>query len=446
MLSSFYRRLPGQPTPSTGTAVKTVGLTRAGWRETLLVACLPLILYVTYGTLGAYLARDDFQWLNDARDLGVMRSFIVTGRAHFYRPVVELWWDATFRVCGTSTVCYHSFELLLHVINSVLLLHLTARVFGRRDVALIAALTWAVMPSYVEAVLWICAVTTAFAAMWYLAALHFALTAAQRQEVGWASWASAGCAAAAMYSHEATVTLFATIPLVIWASRAPRKRPRMVELVVFTLLAAALLITTVTANRRSYVFTEGHYAAGVHAFQHARDYVLSMYVGRHAASDYVLLAIVVVAIALRGTRVMRAGLIWMLVTMPPYLLFTWGNVGRYTYLPSIGLCWMFAGAIVWIGDRLKPRLGIRIAAAATALLALIIAGRFASFTRGAVRGEVIWMEAYRSYRDEVSPLLSPQAVEVTVPAPRDPRVETNYIEPMLRWHTGNPALRVRVAP
>jgi hypothetical protein len=29
------------------------------------------------------------------------------------------------------------------------------------------------------------------------------------------------------------------------------------------------------------------------------------------------------------------------------------------------------------------------------------------------------MEAYRSYRDEVSPLLSPQAVEVTVPAPRD---------------------------
>ena len=128
MLSSLYRKLRGQAAPSSGTAAKTAGVTGAGWRETLLVACLPPILYVTYGTLGAYLARDDFQWLNDARDLGVMRSFIVTGRAHFYRPVVELWWDATFRVCGTSPVCYHSFELLLHVINSVLVLHLTARV------------------------------------------------------------------------------------------------------------------------------------------------------------------------------------------------------------------------------------------------------------------------------------------------------------------------------
>ena len=234
------------------------------------------------------------------------------------------------------TVCYHSFELLLHIINSVLLLHLTARVFRRRDVALIAALTWAVMPSVSRSGPLDLRGHNRVRRDAYLAALHFALTAAQRQEVGWASWASAGCAAAAMYSHEATVTLFATIPLVIWASRAPRKWPRAVELVVFALLAAALTITTVTANRRSYVFTEGHYAAGIHAFQHARDYVLSMYVGRHAVSDYVLLAIVVVAIASRGTRVMRAGLIWMLVTMPPYLLFTWGNVGRYTDCPRSG--------------------------------------------------------------------------------------------------------------
>lgn len=422
-----------------------MNVTRAGWRETLLVAFLPLILYVPYGTLGAYLARDDFQWLNDARDLGVLRSVIVTGRAHFYRPVVELWWDGAFRVCGTSSVCYHSLELFLHVLNGVLLLHLTRRVFGRRDIALIAAGTWVLMPSYVEAVIWICAVTTAFAAVWYLAALHFALTAARHERAGWASWASVACAAAAMYSHEATVTLFATIPLVIWVSRdVVRTRPRAVEVLMFGVLAVSLIVTTVVANRRSYVFTEGHYAAGLHAFQHARDYVLSMYVGRRATWDYVVIALAAVAIVFRGTRVMRTGLGWMVLTMPPYLWFTWGNVGRYTYLPAIGLCWILAGTIVWIGDRLSARAGIRVAVATTALLAIIVAGRFASFTRNAIRGQVGWMEAYRTYRDQVTPSISPGAMEVTVPLPRDTRVERDYIEPMLRWHTGNPVLRVRI--
>src|SRR5437899_2636788 len=83
------------------------GARRARWFDTIFVAALPLVLYIQAGTLSAYLARDDFQWLNDARDLGIARSFIATGRAHFYRPVVELWWDATVRACDGSTACYH---------------------------------------------------------------------------------------------------------------------------------------------------------------------------------------------------------------------------------------------------------------------------------------------------------------------------------------------------
>ena len=422
-----------------------MNVTRAGWRETLLVAVLPLILYVSHGTLGAYLARDDFQWLNDARDLGVLRSVIVTGRAHFYRPVVELWWDGAFRACGTNTVCYHSLELSLHVINAILLLHLTARVFGRRDVALVAAVTWALMPSYVEAVIWICAVTTAFAAVWYLAALHFALSAVRRERTNWASWGAVACAAAAMYSHEATVTLFATIPLVVWVSPdVVRQRPRPAEVLAFAALAVSLIVTTVIANRHSYVFTEGHYAAGLHAFEHARDYVVSMYIGRRTTLDYVVIALAAVAIVFRGSRIMRTGLAWMILTMPPYLWFTWGNVGRYTYLPAMGLCWILAGTIAWIGDRLSVRAGIRVGLATATLLAVVVAGRFASFTRSAVRDQVGWMQAYRAYRDEVTPLITPQAIEVTVPLPPDARVERAYIEPMLRWHTGQPELRVRI--
>ena len=112
-----------------------------------------------------------------------MRSFIVTGRAHFYRPVVELWWDSAFLACAgrvPSAITRSSFSSTSSTASCCCI---SPRVY-------LDAATW---PSLrhspgrscrrtVEAVLWICAVTTAFAAMWYLAALHFALTAAQRQE------------------------------------------------------------------------------------------------------------------------------------------------------------------------------------------------------------------------------------------------------------------------
>jgi hypothetical protein len=41
-------------------------------------------------------------------------------------------------------------------------------------------------------------------------------------------------------------------------------------------------------------------------------------------------------------------------------------------------------------------------------------------------------------------LLLPSVPEVSVPPPRDPRIERDYIEPMLRWHTGKPDLRVQI--
>lgn len=417
---------------------------RLTWTDIALVALLAAGLYAGAGTLGAYLARDDFQWLNDARDMGLRHAFVVTARSHFYRPVVEVWWVGATEVCGGRVPCYHLLELLLHVANGVLLLFLTARVFGRRDMALASAAIFVVIPSYTEAVVWVCAVTTAFAALWYLLALHFALTAARDPGARTAYWACVGSAAAAMYSHEATVTLLATIPLVAWSARAAR-RPRALELVPFVVLAAALATTTIVANRRNYVFAEGHYAPGAHAIGHALDYLRSMYVGSGSAPELTIVAMCAALIAFRGSRPMRAGLLWMLLTMPPYLWFTWGNVGRYTYLPSMGFTWILAGAIVALRDAIDRRLQPRTltGAVVAALLVTAIAGRYAAFAHRAIRGQVRWMEAYRTYGDRVVPQLPDGAYDVEVPAPDDPAVEREYVAPLLDWRTNRPGLRVR---
>ncbi len=63
MMSHVQRTIAAQSSEP-----KSIGR-HAGWIGAAIVAAVGLLLYVTAGTLGAYPARDDFQWLNDARTL-----------------------------------------------------------------------------------------------------------------------------------------------------------------------------------------------------------------------------------------------------------------------------------------------------------------------------------------------------------------------------------------
>jgi hypothetical protein len=414
--------------------------------DAVIVCCIGIALYVSSGTLGAYFARDDFAWLLGARTLPLSYSFQLEGRTHFYRPAAELWWAGAYRVCDTSASCYHALELAAHILNALLFMHLTRRVLGRRDIALAAAVTFVVIPAYVQAVIWVCAVTTILAALFYLLCLHATLSVAGRERSGWYSIAALISGAAALYTHESCATLALTIPLVIWLSPETRRyRPDVREVTGIALVLLVFTYTTVAANRANYVFTEGHYAAGRHALQHGLDYVRSLYIGRRAAVDYAALALAGVAIVAAGNRATRLGLAWMLLTMVPFLSFTWGNVGRYTYLPAMGFSLIVAGVVVAIRDAMQRRVSSRMATAVAYTLLLLIDLRFAAFARGAIRGEVGWMEEYRTYATTVmnTPALHSNEPEVAVAPPASPAVERDYVAPMLRWETGNSALVVR---
>src|SRR4030095_11839743 len=166
-----------------------------------------------------------------------------------------------------------------------------------------------------------------------LTALLFALSAAGRDRIDGAFWAAFLAGGAAMFADESTFTIFATIPLLVSASgQRPHRRVLLAAMAAASVVGLVFLATTVVANRQSYVFTEGHYAIGRQMWSHARDYVLSLYVGRHDWINYGCLLIVASLIIWRGTTLMRTGLVWLIVTMLPFLGFTWGNVGRYTYM------------------------------------------------------------------------------------------------------------------
>jgi len=418
------------------------------WRDAIVIAGIGLTLYLSSGTIGAYMARDDFQWLNGARDLPLSYTFHVEGRTHFYRPVAELWWFTSYRVCGVSTSCYHAIELATHLANTLLFFLLTVRVFGRRDVALPAAILFVVMPAYVQAVVWVCAVTTLFAAFWYLVCLHASLSAAARDRAGWYSAAAIAAGVAAVYTHESSATLVLTVPLMVALNPATRRyMPRTIEVLAGLALLAVFAYTTVVANERNYVFTSGHYTAGRHALAHGFDYIRALYIGRRAVADYVGVAAVTAAIVLRGTVIMRAGLAWTLLTMIPFLSFTWGNVGRYTYLPAMGFVWIVAAAAMALRDRVTARSARPVGLAVAYVVLAVVAIRFAAFSRSAIQGEVQWMDAYRAYARDVmsAPTFRPESGEVVVRPPDGVDVEREYVPPMLQWETGNSGLIVRFA-
>jgi hypothetical protein len=421
-------------------------LRHATWIGAAIVAAVGVLLYTAAGTLGAYLARDDFQWLNDARTLPLSHVIHVIGRTHFYRPVAEVWWAVAYRACGNSTACYHGAELGTHILNTILFFHLGIRVFGRRDVAFASALVFVVMPAYVQAVVWVCALTTMLSASFYLLCLHLALSASARDRVGWHSLAAVVAAGGALYTHESCVTLLLTVPLVVGLSaEAQRRWPRPAEILMTALLLAVFSFTTIAANSHNYVFTEGHYAVGWHALANGLDYIRSLYIGRRAPADYISLAAAGVIIVAAGNRPMRAGAAWMLLTMLPFLSFTWGNVGRYTYLPAMGFGWIAAGVLVAIRNALERRTPNRVAAGVTYAILFAVVMRFTAFSRSAIAGQVEWMEHYREYARSTTsaPTFRPDTGQVLVAPPSDADVEREYASAMLQWTTGKPTLVVK---
>lgn len=102
-----------------------------------------------------------------------------------------------------------------------------------------------------------------------------------------------------------------------------------------------------------------------------------------------LLAIAVLAglfwILWRSARLVSFGLLWFAITLAPVLNPRWmpANVfsERYLYLPSVGLCWVVAWAVLWLFYQLAARRARWrwSMAAALALLALLCGARI--FTR-----------------------------------------------------------------
>lgn len=129
----------------------------------------------------------------------------------FYRPLISLSYLIDFRLWGDRPPYYHITNLLLHTLSSILVYLNLQVLLGKRWLAWLGAVFFAIHPIHTEAVSWISGRTDVICGFFFFLALFFYLNG--RQGKRWVY--SAGSLVAfflALLSKEMTVTL----PLVIF--------------------------------------------------------------------------------------------------------------------------------------------------------------------------------------------------------------------------------------
>lgn len=402
-----------------------------------LAAGLSAAVYLAAGLTRSYLVADDFQWLLSAETFE-WGALLPMGRDHFYRPATLLWFSGATKLCGDATGCYHGLNIALHAANVALVYVLVRVLVARPRLAFTAALLFGLQPAFVQAVAWVSAATGLLATAGFLVAL-ICQTRAWRVPRRAAIWHGAAIVAFALavFSHEGAATLPVVSLLMAWMFRPAGARPSRVLYGGFALVFLMLVVSAVVANRDNYVFREGHYAAGLHIFRNALDYVVSLWIGPHTLWGYVLTVAAIVALIVVHPLA-RFGTLWMLITLVPYAAFTWGNVGRYSYLPAIGFAMALTGVLIRVSTSRRATL-------VAGVIALAILVRFAGFTLKGARGDAVVPEPVRAYVTHLRAIgATPVNGVIEVPAPTSEHVDRQYLETMLRWVYRDPGLRVVV--
>src|SRR5262245_34740801 len=88
------------------------------------------VVFIYHQATLSYFFNDDFQWLQQAREFRASNLVHLERYAHFYRPVIEIYFYAGHRLFGCAPRPFHVLSLALHVINTLLLFLLARDLSG----------------------------------------------------------------------------------------------------------------------------------------------------------------------------------------------------------------------------------------------------------------------------------------------------------------------------
>jgi len=142
---------------------------------------LALVAVVYRAAVGSNFFNDDFHWLFEARRLEWSNLVRLDRYNHFYRPVIEIYFHLGQRVFGCDPMPFHLLSLGIHLVNTGLLFLFTRALTASSCTAFVTVLLCCVQPGYVEAVVWVGAITDLLPATWFLLVLWLHMRFLQRR-------------------------------------------------------------------------------------------------------------------------------------------------------------------------------------------------------------------------------------------------------------------------
>jgi hypothetical protein len=399
------------------------------------------VAFIYHKAVTTYFYNDDFQWLQQARQFELANVLRLDRYDHFYRPVIEVYFHVGSRLFGCSALPFHLASIEVHLVNTLLLFLFARDLSGRLSFASLTALFFCVQPGFVQAVVWVGAITDLLPALWYLLTLWMYLLFLQRRRpwfYGLALVAFALC----HLTHESSATLLAmmvaleaTVLLQAGSSLGEMLSPRRVaRYVPFAAMLIGYLLIAYAVNSRSYLVQEGHYRFGWHVVPNMFRYIVALSVWTRALTSYVVIAAVMAALVVRAGPRLRFSVLWIFVTLAPASLFTWGIESRYLYLPAAGFALVLADLMLGLYTSSMGSFSPRVARIVTIFVVAGVSVRFAVFAEKSARD---FRQQTRPYEElavvvrETNPAPGPGGV-VVVDRSTAETVPPMYLEPALQ--------------
>ena len=361
------------------------------WSEAELLLLLGLVSLAVYAnTLGNGFVYDDheqvlhnpylrsFRYLPDIFTSNVWSHLGSQGESNYFRPVMTLGYLLCYQAFGDLAYIFHLYNIVFNTAVVMMLYFLSVRLFGRKDLAVWAALVFALHPVHTESVAWIAAITDLELAFFYLLTFYLYVRLAEL-DPGKAFRYRIGMVFSfmlALLSKEPALTLplVATVYEhcfrrdrdqtswrvkggrygVLWllsAAYIPFRihilgafAPQM-QMSTLSLYETFLSSLALVGNYIKLLFFPVQLVA-FHVFEKSESWMdLDVLQG----VGLLLIAATGFLYFFRKNRILAFSFIWFFATLSPMLNAKWmaANVftERYLYLPSIGFCWL-AGSLI----------------------------------------------------------------------------------------------------
>jgi Flp pilus assembly protein TadD len=418
---SANRQREGLPRPAISprdVGSSGIGVFRAGPWHLLTLALLAALPYLgilandfAYGYDDKVLILDSpyvrsFHHLRELFTTTLFSNMGLQAGIPYYRPMVKLGFLVCYQLFGPRPFGFHLFSLILNVAAVILLYFVAENLFGDHDLALAAAVLFALLPVHVEAVAWISAATdvevTLFSLLAFWCFLRIPVLSGARRILAFMGMAVSFTFALLSKELAVTIPVLATIYEHFYRGdrqetslrqKAIRYSPLWLILCGYLIVRVRLLgyighasgmhnIGVLETVFSALAILGGYCAllvfpvrlSAFHEFQTSSSFLEMPVLG---GACVLVLCTWAFAVLWKRARPASFGLLWLFVALAPTLNARWMAayvIGeRFLFLPSVGFSLVAAWAFIalWRMYASRTRLGRTIVVGAGCLLAVL---------------------------------------------------------------------------